>query len=188
MKFFLTYWSSITSTLAFCLSLYASIFTWIARYRKPSITIKWIHKIDTQYNLCLSIYNASSRPLVLQRAKLIISGASIYPPVDFPLVLTEITPHHTLKEDNGVIPIAYIDDPSKHFYSSDLPINLDPYKSVKLILPFQFVSEEIESIDPLKCNLNLTFNKDKTITIIINAKKLLITNKEFLRYGKSMIK
>lgn len=188
MNFFLKYWSPIISTFALSLSFYASIVTWYARFKKPVITIKWIYKIDTQYNICMSIYNASSKPLTLQKTNLIISGKNTYFPVDFPLVLIEVNPLHTIKKDNGFTPIAYIEDSPKHFFSSDLPINLDPYKSKKIILPFQFVNEQIEELDPLKCDLHLTFNKNKEVGKIINVKKLMIDQKQFIRYGNSMIR
>lgn len=98
MNFFLEYWAPIISTLALCLSLYASALTWHSRHVKPIIKEKWIFKVDTQYNVCLSIYNPSSIPTTIQSVKIIVAGGGKYNPVEYPLVLTIMTPRHVFKE------------------------------------------------------------------------------------------
>lgn len=186
MKFFLTYWAPIISTLAFCLSVYASVMTWRSRHIKPVIKAKWIFKISTQYNLCLSVYNPSSIPTTIQSVRIIVAGGGKYKPIEYPLVLTSVPFRHVLKKSDGIIPIAFFDGPEKKFKSTDMPVNIDPYKAKKIVIPFQFVNDALENLEPLKCDLSVTVNKGKQIDQILDVKQLLISDKEFKQLSQSL--
>ena len=188
MQFVLKYWSPIIATLAFCLSLYASAMTWHYRHMKPVIKLKWVYKISTQYNVCLSIYNPSSIPTTIQSIKIVVAGRGQYQPIEYPLVLTSTTPRHILKDSNGITPVAVFDDPDKHFFSIDMPINIDPYKARKFVVPFQFVNDTLENLKPLKCDLSVIIDKGKQINQNLDVKKLLISEKEFARLSQSLTK
>lgn len=187
MKFLLTYWSPIIATLAFCLSIYASATTWYSRHMKPTIKTKWICKISTQYNVCLSVYNPSSIPTTIQSIKIVVAGGGKYSPIEYPLILTSRTPRHVFKRTDGITPIAFFDDPDKKFQSTDMPINIDPYKAKKFIIPFQFVNDELENLGPLKCDLSVIFNNNKQINKSLDVKHLLISENEFHRLSQSLI-
>ena len=188
MKFLLKYWPSIVSTLAFCLSLYASVVAWNSRHRKPVIRGKWIYKVSTQYNVCLSIYNPSSIPTTIQNIKILVSGGNVYEPIEYPLALTTTTPRHYLKKTDGVTPVAIVDDPDNHFSSTDMPINIDPYKAKKIIVPFQFVNDTLEELGPHQCTLSVTINNGSQINSDLNVKKLMISQNEFRRLSEALIK
>lgn len=122
MFFILKNWSPIIATLAFLLSCWASYHTYKLTHLQPQAMVKWVNEVksgeSSQFNVCLSVFNGSSKPISIKKIEL-----GHYHAVDFPLVL--------VKDENSKI------------YSDDLPINIEPFKSTKFIVVFQYVDPDI---------------------------------------------
>ncbi|WP_295745349.1 hypothetical protein [uncultured Limosilactobacillus sp.] len=180
ISFFLKYWSPIVATLAFLLSVYSGVNTWITKHAKPLFHINWIHKISSQYNISLEIYNPSSKPISLRKANITINRKIKFKAISYPLILSSQEPEHHLK-DKKSYQLATFTDPAKVCWSTGFPVNINPFTSRNIILPFQSVDIDLEKLKPGQCELILKYNKRSKKTIELSVKELLINEQEYTR-------
>lgn len=157
MNFFLKYWSPIVATLAFLLSLWASYNTYKLTHLKPKALIKWINEVKdgetSQFNICLSVFNGSSKPISIKKIWL-----NNFPAIDFLLVL--------------------VSDEDSEIYSDDLPINVDPFKSIKFVVAFQYVTPELLQRKRL---IKLVYDSNKTVIADTDSPNVNIDSREMIR-------
>lgn len=157
MNFFLTYWSPIVATIALALSGWSSIATYKLTHLKPQALIKWINEVKdgetSQFNICLSVFNGSSKPISIKEVWL-----NDYPAIDFPLVL--------VSDDNSEI------------CSDDLPINIDPFKSTKFVVAFQYITPGLLR---RKRTIKLVYDSNKTALASEASFNVNIDSREMIR-------
>lgn len=157
MNFFLEYWSPIVATIALLLSSWSAFHTYKLTHLKPEAIVKWINEVKTgktsQINVCLSVFNGSSKPVSIREIWL-----NDYLAIDFPLVL--------------------ISDDQSAIYSDDLPINIDPFKSRNFVVAFQYVTAgKLRGRRTIK----LTYDSDKSITADVSPFGTNIDGQEMIK-------
>lgn len=156
MNFFLTYWSPIVATIALLISIASICMSWRTQHAKASIQLNWVFNAGGQYDVCLTIDNPSNRTIALKSAT-IIADHSNFHAAQFPVELASRT--------DGL-----------WFFSDDLPINLSPFSSKKIIIAFQFVNKDLQD---KKCCLVSLFHKNDQINVEFSFNDFEISAKEF---------
>lgn len=157
MNFFLKYWSQLIATIAFLLSLWSAFHTYKLTHLKPEAVIKWINEVkdgkSSQFNVCLSVFNGSSKPVSIRKVFL-----NNYLAVDFPLVL--------------------VSDGNSTIYTDDLPINIDPFKSCNFVIAFQYVTA-----GELHCQgaIKLIYDSNKSILVNTSPFSSNINSQEMIK-------
>lgn len=132
-----SFWFSILSAL--CAS-YTVIVGILEKKRKPTVLLNWICAIGDQLDVSFTFYNPSSRPITLMGID-ISEDFQKYSGINYPDKLA------SQKE--------------KVAYSSPLPLNINPYQSSSVLIPFKFLPDGLSDKDIINFEFYISGKKIK---------------------------